>query len=137
MTKQALARVYRDYIDCLNARDWTGLGRFVSDQVIHNGRRLGLPGYRRMLENDTQAIPDLRFNVDLLVSDPPYIASRLLFNCTPKGRFLGLEINGRSVSFAENVFYGFVDERIVRVWSVIDKDAIEAQLRSGGGDRDA
>ncbi|WP_336605525.1 ester cyclase [Chromohalobacter canadensis] len=28
--------------------------------------------------------------------------------------------------FAENVFYEFRDEKIVQVWSVIDKAAIEA-----------
>jgi len=32
------------------------------------------------------------------------------------------------VSFTENVFYEFRDERIEKVWSVIDKAAIESQL---------
>jgi len=64
----------------------------------------------------------------MLISDPPYIASRLSFDCTPKGRFLGLDVNGRNVSFAENVIYEFRSEKIAQVWSVIDKAAIEAQL---------
>jgi len=38
-------------------------------------------------------------------------------------------VNGRRVSFCENVFYAFRDGRIEQVWSVIDKVAIEAQLR--------
>jgi predicted ester cyclase len=46
----------------------------------------------------------------------------------PKGRFLGLSLNGKRVSFAENVIYEFRNEKIVQVWSVIDKTAIEAQL---------
>jgi predicted ester cyclase len=37
-------------------------------------------------------------------------------------------VNARRVTFAENVFYQFRDERITEVWSVIDKGAIEAQL---------
>ena len=40
-------------------------------------------------------------------------------------------MNGRRVSFAENVFTEFRDEKIVQVWSVIDKAAIEAQLQDG------
>jgi hypothetical protein len=55
-------------------------------------------------------------------------ASRLGFDCTPKGMFLGLHVNGKRVSFTENVIYEFGSEKIVRVWSVIDKAAIEAQL---------
>ena len=72
--------------------------------------------------------PDLQFNIQLLISDPPYIASRLGFECTPKGKFLGLHVNGKRVSFTENVFYEFRTEKIHKVWSVIDKAAIEAQL---------
>ena len=45
-----------------------------------------------------------------------------------KGLFLGLRINGKRVSFAENVFYQFKSRKIGEVWSVIDKAAIEAQL---------
>lgn len=94
----------------------------------YNGRRIGLSGYRQMLERDFREIPDLHFNIDLLISDPPYIASRLRFDCTPSGTFLGLPVNGTRVSFTENVFYEFRNGRIEQVWSVIDKAAIEAQL---------
>jgi predicted ester cyclase len=126
--KTDLSNVYRDYIACLNKQDWPKLERFVHDDVFHNGQRIGLSGYREMLERDFDEIPDLYFNIQLLISDPPYIASRLGFSCTPKGKFLGLPVNGKSVSFTENVFYRFRKEKIEQVWSVIDKAAIEAQL---------
>src|ERR1700731_220032 len=126
--KTDLAGVYRDYIACLNKQDWPKLGQFVDDEVIHNGRRVGLSGYLEMLERDFDEIPDLYFNIQMLISDPPHIASRLGFDCTPKGTFLGLHINGKRVSFTENVFYEFRSEKIREVWSVIDRAAIEAQL---------
>ncbi len=77
MTPPELASIYRAYIACLNARDWPELGRFVHDQVRHNGNRIGLAGYRQMLENDYATIPDLHFEIELLVSEPPHVASRL------------------------------------------------------------
>jgi predicted ester cyclase len=128
MTKTALADLYRGYIACLNRQDWPNLHRFVADDARHNGRPFGLPGYRAMLERDFQEIPDLKFSIELLICDPPHVASRLRFDCRPKGLFLDLPVNGRRVNFAENVFYQFRDERIAEVWSVIDKGAIEAQL---------
>jgi predicted ester cyclase len=128
MTKTDLAEVYRAYIACLNRQDWPQLGQFVDDAAIHNGRRIGLSGYVEMLEGDFDQIPDLYFNIRMLVSDPPYIASRLDFDCTPEGVFLGLSVNGKRVSFSENVIYEFRSEKIVQVWSVIDKAAIEVQL---------
>jgi predicted ester cyclase len=129
VTKDDLSSVYRNYIACLNKHDWPQLGQFVDDEVIHNGRRVGLSGYREMLERDFEAIPDLHFNIRMLISDPPFVATRLRFDCTPKGMFLGLHVGGQKVSFAENVFYEFRREKICEVWSVIDKAAIEAQLK--------
>jgi len=123
-----LASVYRGYIDCLNARDWFRLGDFVGEDVEYNGEAVGLAGYRAMLERDYREIRDLRFNIELLVSQPPFVAARLNFDCTPTGRFLGIDIDGRRVSFTENVFYEFDRETICKVWSVIDKAAIERQL---------
>jgi predicted ester cyclase len=128
MMKADLAEIYRAYIACLNRRDWPKLGQFVDDDVRYNGRRIGLSGYRAMLERDFRQIPDLHFDVQLLISDPPHIASRLGFDCTPAGEFLGLPVNGKRVSFTENVFYEFRGRKIERVWSIIDKAAIEAQL---------
>jgi predicted ester cyclase len=132
MNKIDLSNVYRGYIACLNKQDWPQLGQFVHEDASHNGKRFGLAGYRGMLERDFDEIPDLHFNIQLLVADPPFIASRLAFACTPKGTFLGLPVNGRTVSFAENVFYQFREGKIAEVWSVIDKAAIEAQLHGAG-----
>ena len=128
MDRAELVEIYRGYISCLNIQDWTRLGQFVDDDASHNGRRIGLSGYQAMLERDFRDIPDLSFNIQMLVSDPPVIASQLAFDCTPKGMFLGLPVNGRQVSFTENVFYEFRGGKIWQVWSVIDKAAIEAQL---------
>ncbi|RVI56993.1 ester cyclase [Sinorhizobium medicae] len=119
---------YRDYIDCLNRQDWDQLGRYVAGDVRHNGRLLGLSGYRSMLVKDFEDIPDLLFKIDRLACEPPLIAARLKFDCSPKGSFLGLAINGRRISFAENVFYEVTNGKIADVFSVIDKTAIEDQI---------
>lgn len=128
MTRDEIATAYRGYIDCLNRQDWQALDRFVADDVIHNGAAFGLAGYRDMLIGDFRAIPDLSFNIAQLASDPPLVASRLAFDCTPVGTLFDLPVNGRRVQFTENVFYSYRDGRIAEVWSVIDKAAIAAQL---------
>ncbi len=128
MDRTEISDLYRSYIGCLNEQDWPNLDRFVDDHVTYNGKWIGISGYRDMLVRDYEEIPDLHFDIRLLVCDPPHIASRLNFDCTPKGSFLGLPVNGKRVSFAENVVYTLQGGRIRQVWSVIDKAAIEAQL---------
>lgn len=123
-----LREFYRAYIGCLNRQDWDELQLYVAEDVKHNGRAFGLSGYRSILIKDFEDIPDLRFVIDRLACEAPLIAARLLFDCSPKGHFLGLDINGRRISFAENVFYEVKDGRIVDVFSVIDKTAVENQI---------
>ena len=128
MTEPNLSVVYREYIACLNRQDWAQLHRFVRDDVRHNDRPFGLAGYRAMLEEDFAAIPDLHFQIERLVVEAPHVAARLRFDCTPKAMLFGLPVNGKRISFCENVIYEFRQRRIAQVWSVIDKAAIEAQI---------
>jgi predicted ester cyclase len=123
-----LLAVYRDYLACLNSRQWDELGQFVDGEVVYNGEPLGLSGYRAMLEADTQAIPDLQFVPEILLADGRVVSCRLFFQCTPQHTFLGFEPTGGRVSFPEHVFYTFHNGRIIDVRSVIDKEAIREQL---------
>lgn len=72
-----LAEQYRAYIACLNERRWQDLGDFVDDDVQYNGERISVAGYRAMLENDVRIIPDLRFNIDLLVVEASQVAAQI------------------------------------------------------------
>ena len=65
MIKADLSDIYRNYIACLNKQDWPNLEQFVHDEVYYNGQRIGLLGYREMLERDFDEIPDLYFNVGI------------------------------------------------------------------------
>jgi predicted ester cyclase len=123
-----LSDIYRNYIACLNQQDWSKLEQYIDNNVCYNDKQIGLSDYRKMLERNFYNIPDLYFNIQLLVSDDRYIASRLSFDCSPKGKFFDLNINGKKVSFSENVFYEFKKGKIIKVWSIIDKAAIESQL---------
>lgn len=128
MPETRLADLYRAYIGCLNSQDWEKLGTYVGQDVRYNGEMVGLDGYRQAREAEFRAIPDLYFDVQILIADDTTVASRLNFNISPQGTFLGLPVNGRRISFSENVFYEFADGKIGNVWSIVDKAAIEAQL---------
>ena len=127
MQDDNLLETYRSYLGCLNDRRWSALGEYVADDVVHNGRALGLSGYRAMLESDTRAIPDLEFVPEILLADGHVVSCRLFFQCTPQHEFLGFEPTGQRVSFAEHVFYRFDGGRISEVHSLIDRDAVRQQ----------
>ena len=66
--------------------------------------------------------------MDRLVVAGDQVACRLHFHCTPRGEFLGLRPNGKTIAFAEHVFYRWREGKIYEVWSLIDRPAVEAQL---------
>lgn len=101
---------------------------FVDDDVIYNGESIRFAAYRDMRATNCRDIPDFEFVIGMVFAHEAHLASRLLFDCTPVGFFMGLPVNGRRVTFSENVFYGFDRGRIAEVWSVVDKAAIETQL---------
>ncbi|KAA1183954.1 ester cyclase [Rhizobium tropici] len=123
-----LSELYQEYIDCLNTRDWDNLANYVDTDVAYNGKIVGFDAYRQAREKEAHEIPDLYYKIHILVSDDNTVASRLEFDISPTGEFLGLPVNGQLVSFCENVFYEYNRDKIGQVWSVLDKAAIEAQL---------
>jgi predicted ester cyclase len=127
-TVHGLEQVYRAYLAALDERRLDDLDRFVHDRLTYNGEDWTLDRYRSRLAEDARSIPDLRYDVRLLVTGPHHVAARLWFDCTPRHDFLGIPATGRRVSFAEHVFYRFRDDRIEDVWSVIDTDAVRRQL---------
>ena len=124
----ALEQVYRDYIAALNDRRLDELDRFVHDRLGYNGAQWTREDYRARLADDVRNVPDLHYDVQLLVVADDHVACRIWFDCTPQREFLGVPADGRRVGFAEHVFYRFRDGRIAEVWSLIDTDAIRRQL---------
>ena len=128
--RQELEHIYRDYIEALNERRLDHLDHFVHDRLIYNGEAITREQYAALLADDVRAIPDLHYDIDLLVVDDHQISARLSFDCSPQGQFLGISVDGRRVSFAEHVFYRMHEGRIDRVWSLLDKEAIRDQVES-------
>ena len=127
-----LEQIYRSYIAALNDRRLDDLDRFVHDRLTYNGERWTREQYRTLLAGDIRDIPDLRYDIELLVVGSDDVASRLWFDCTPQRTFLGIDTGGRRVSFAEHVFYRFRANQIERVWSLIDTEAVRRRLLHDG-----
>ena len=126
-----LEEIYRNYIAALNDRRLDDLDQFVHERLTYNGEAWTRERYLALLADDVQNIPDLRYEIQLLVVGSEHVGCRLWFDCTPLGDFLGIDVSGRRICFAEHVFYRFRAGRIEHVWSLIDTDAVRRQLLHG------
>ena len=128
MTEAEFEAHYRRYISHLNNSRLDELDEFVHEELTYNGEPETRADYRTRIAEDIAAIPDLYFDVHQIVVGGDQIACRLFYNCTPQSEWLGLQPNGKSISFAEHVFYKFRDGKIYEVWSVLDVPSIAKQL---------
>ena len=119
---------YRAYLACLNERRFTDLATFAHDPVVHNDRTLTIAGFRALLERDTTEIPDLHYAIERLIVQDDQVACRIRFDCTPVRPFRGIPPTGERISFVEHVFYRYETGKIAQIWSLVDTDAIRAQL---------
>ena len=129
MTNADLETRYRAYLDALNERRLDDLVHYVQDELSYNGEAITRRQYQDLIAADITAIPDLFFDAHIIVASGDHVACRLVFDCTPQHEFLGFSPNGERLCFAEHVFYHFRGGRIAAVSSLIDRAAIEAQLR--------
>jgi predicted ester cyclase len=124
----SLEETYRSYIAALNERRFDDLEGFVQDRLTYNGHPWSRERYRSLLADNAANIAGLRYEIQLLVAGPDHVAARLWFDCMPRHEFLGIDVGGRRVAFAEHVFYRFREGRIEHVWSLIDTDAVRRQV---------
>lgn len=124
-------RVYARYLEVLNGRRWDELAGVVHDELVHDGRTMTREQFADLLREDVATIPDLRYQVRLLLADGDRLAVRLWFDGTPVRPFRGVDTLGRRVAFAEHAFYELVDGRIRTVESVVDVDAVRRQVERG------
>lgn len=120
--------MYNQYIACLNARASNELGASVAADVVHNERPLGADGYRAMLEENVQDIPDLYFNADIVWRTPVmwphgFVSTARRYNSI----FAFQSTNGAAIC-TNTFFYTLRARRIAGVFSVIDKIAVEARV---------
>jgi predicted ester cyclase len=141
----SLEDIYGSYIAAINAQ--TDLAPFVHSTVIHNGNTMSCAQYMDTIKASFDAAPDLVFNIDQILSSVSIpekigqttaekfgdgtVSVRICFKATPISTFLGISPlvgEKKQVSFAEHVWYRFIDGKIEEVWSVIDVEGVRKQL---------
>lgn len=124
--KPTLDDVYREYIQVILNHEIDKIDQFVSEDVVHNGKQLGLKGYKELLlRNIIETNVDI--HIERLVADSSHVAAVLTFTTKPSTKSLvGIELDGLPFSYRENVLYDFRDGKVAEVHSLFDIDTIRS-----------
>jgi len=125
-TESSLSQIYCSYIKAIRDHDLAKIDEYVSETVVHNDKHLGLQGYKELLcRNIIQT--EVSIEIKRLIADKNHVAAVLIFTTKPSTESLvGIRLDGRPFSYAENVIYDFKDGKIVEVHSLFDIDTVRS-----------
>jgi steroid delta-isomerase-like uncharacterized protein len=135
-TREANAELVRTTVDLFNANDLDGcVERMAPDFVMHLAEMPNpLPGREAWREGATlmkRAFPDLRIEIDDVVTSEDQVAVRLRLLGTHSGDYLGFAATGRQVSYVSHEFYRLADGMFVEEWICSDTATLFRQLGEG------
>jgi len=94
-------------------------------------RTMTVADLRQIVGRWRAAFPDLRFDMHTLVADGDHAAAHATLTATHRGIWSGLAATGRSIHVEHMFFFRFDHERIVEVWELLDRPALQRQLSEG------
>jgi predicted ester cyclase len=113
-------------------RDLEGYLAMYSNSVIHHGYssriRPGVPGLREHYTNLLKCFPDMRVEVEDIISEGEKLVHRFTFWGTHRGEYLGIAATGKLVTSAGIQINRFSDGKCIEVWSVHDTLRFMTQL---------
>ncbi len=74
------------------------------------------------------AFADFRFEIHSIIADEFGVAVRATLRGTNDGPWRGQPPTGRSIAVEHAFFLGIDDGKVVEVWEILDRSALEAQL---------
>lgn len=115
-----------------DAGDFGSFGDFLHpDVVVHAPMGLSTEGpeaEKEVWRDALRAMPDIRHDIQEVISDGSTIAARAIVTGTLKGDFAGIAANGRSFKVDQGLFAKVRDGKIVEVWEIVDTASLLRQL---------
>lgn len=113
----SLESTYLAYVAAINKRPFPGLSDHMHPVVTLNDVSMPLPEFEKLLTDDIDNAPDLRFDLSMVVADEAkqQVGCRIEFIATPQREFMGRNIQG-TVKCMEHMFYQYRDGKIATVW---------------------
>ena len=131
MVPENEAIVRRFFEELWNAGDLRVADELVAADHVHHvgGQELrGPDGVKGAVTWLRTAFPDLRFEIDNVISDGDQAAVRWTASGTHLGSLAGMQPTGRRVEWTGSDWFRLHHGRMIEVWAIADGEALQEQL---------
>lgn len=115
-----------------DAGDLDGFDEFLHPQVVvHAPMGLSTEGAeaeKAVWRDVLRAMPDIRHDIQEVISMGSRIAARAVVTGTLQGDFAGIRANGLSFRVDQGLFALVRDDKIVEAWEIVDTASLLRQL---------
>ncbi|WP_276611600.1 ester cyclase [Cryptosporangium phraense] len=119
----------RRFLDAFHTNDSATLDALVADDYInHAGIGDGRGPLKRLIQANTDAFADLRYEIDPLIEQGDLIAVRLTVTGTHRGPYRGVAPTDRTVRFEVIDIWRVANGRLVEHWGLSDQLGLAQQL---------
>jgi len=132
---EAVVRALFD--EAWSAGSFGNLGHLLAPELQFHFRGRARPTsvaqFQEMVGMWRTAFPDLRFNIEDIVSNGDRVAARFTFTGTHRGALFGIEPTGRTVNVTMMGFFRLADGRVTEMWEDYDEAGMRQQLTRAQG----
>ena len=103
------------------------------DVVVHAPMGLSTEGpdaEKQVWREARRAIPDIRHDIQEVVSAGSTMAARAVVTGSLQGDFAGIRANGKSFRVDQGLFARVRDDKIIEAWEIVDTASLLRQLGS-------
>ncbi|HZR55730.1 MAG TPA: ester cyclase [Terriglobales bacterium] len=130
MSAEANKALVRKFLKAWNERDLDTMARQWDPGMVHHTRTgsYGPGEVFTLIAGFMQAFPDLEFEINNMVAEGDYVATRMTARATQRQEFMGIPAIGKHVTCSVMGLVRIVDGRIVEHWNVMDELYLMQQI---------
>ena len=126
--KEIIRKIFEDG---MNNRNLSVFEEYVSPQYVNHGipgHQPGVEGFKEIINQFTEAFPDMKITQDEIIADGDSVATRGSWTGTNKGSFMGMPATGKQVNVQYMDFWKLKDGKCVENWVQMDTAGLMQQL---------
>ena len=126
------ASILERWFSAGDAGDIDSFDQFLHPEVVVHAplglSTIGIEAEKQVWRDAIRAMPDIRHDIQAVVTSGSLVAARALVTGTQERDFGGIKASGRTFSIDQALFAEVHDGKIVEAWEIVDTVGLMRQL---------
>lgn len=118
------------YEDIINNRNIDSIGKYLTDDFIHNGESRGIAGQLAAIQMFLNAFKGLVNTIELSLGEGDFVCVHEKWKGVHTGEFFGVKASGKNVEWSSTAILQLRSGKICRAWDENDFLSLFQQIGS-------